>query len=83
MHQPMEVREGGRARKISRLEGLLLRCLEAALKGDLKATSFLLNRYRLIESDETGYDEPLTHDEQTILEEFAKRFPPSAKLEKE
>jgi Family of unknown function (DUF5681) len=83
MHQRMEVREGGRARKISRLEALLLRCLEAALKGDLKAMAFLLNRYRLIESAETEQGEPLGHDEQSILEEFAKRFPPNVQPVKE
>lgn len=83
MHQRMEVREGGRARKISRLEALLLRCLEAALKGDLKAMAFLLNRYRLIESAETEHGEPLSHDEQSILEEFAKRFPPNVQPVKE
>lgn len=83
MHQRIEVREGGRARKVSRLEGLYLRCLESALKGNLKAMAFLLNRYRLIESTEAEQDDPLSHDEQTILEEFAKRFPPSAKPKKE
>lgn len=83
MHQRMEVREGGRARKISRLEALLLRCLEAALKGDLKAMAFLLNRYRLIENAETEHGEPLSHDEQSILEEFAKRFPPNVQPVKE
>jgi hypothetical protein len=83
MHQRMEVREGGRARKISRLEALLLRCLETALKGDLKAMAFLLNRYRLIESAEPEDGEPLSHDEKTILEEFAKRFPPDVQPEKE
>lgn len=83
MHQRMEVREGGRARKISRLEALLLRCLEAALKGDLKAMAFLLNCYRLIEGDETEHGEPLGHDEQSILEEFAKRFPPKVQPVKE
>ncbi|ODS02600.1 hypothetical protein AUC71_01465 [Methyloceanibacter marginalis] len=83
MHQRMEVREGGQARKISRLEALLLRCLEAALKGDLKAMAFLLNRYRLIENAETEQGEPLSHDEQSILEEFAKRFPPNVQPVKE
>jgi len=76
MHQRMEIREGGRARKISRLEALLLRCLEKALGGDLKAMAFLLNRYRLIEGAEAEHGEPLSHDEKAILEEFAKRFPP-------
>jgi hypothetical protein len=83
MHQRMEIREGGRSRKISRLEALLLRCLEAALKGDLKAMAFLLNRYRLIEGAEAEHGEPLSHDEKTILEEFAKRFPPNVQPEKE
>ena len=83
MHQRMEVREGGRTRKISRLEALLLRCLDAALKGDLKAMAFLLNRYRLTESAESDNGEPLSHDEKTILEEFAKRFPQNVQPEKE
>ena len=83
MGQRMEVREGGRTRKISRLEALLLRCLESALKGDLKAMAFLLTRYRLIESAEPADGVPLDHDVETILEEFAKRFPQNVQPEKE
>ena len=82
MHQRMEVRESGRARKISRLEALLLRCLEAALKGDLKAMAFLLNRYRGIEGGESE-DEPLNQSEKAILDEFARRLPPDSQKDKE
>ena len=57
-NRQIESREGGRVRKISVLEGMLLKFTEDALKGNPKSAAFLLNRYRLAEgtvpeSDET------------------------------
>ncbi|MGY4615477.1 hypothetical protein ACVWZ4_000704 [Bradyrhizobium sp. USDA 4472] len=43
-NRKVDVRQGGRLRKLSLLEAICLRCAEDALKGNLKATAFLLNR---------------------------------------
>ena len=70
MARNIEIREGGRARKISVLAAILLRFAESALKGDAKSATFLLNRYGAFqEPEETpGNDQ----DDQQILDAFAK-----------
>lgn len=45
------IREGGRQRKVSLLEAMILKFVEDALKGNPKTAAFVLNRYRLAEGD--------------------------------
>ena len=46
LSRKVTIRQGDRARKIPLLEAIILKMVEEALHGDLKATSFLLNRVR-------------------------------------
>jgi len=41
LNRKIEIREGGRVRKITVHEAILLRCVDDALKGNVKTTSFL------------------------------------------
>lgn len=69
----MTVRIGGRERKIPVMEGIHRRNVESALKGDLKASAFLLNRYGAMVTGELAQDE-LGDDDKEVLAAFAKRF---------
>jgi len=72
LNRKIEIREAGRARKITVLEAMFLRFTEAALKGDAKAATFLLNRYRPPEADEASMNE-LTREDEEILDAFTRR----------
>jgi hypothetical protein len=63
----IEMREGGRVRKVSVLEGMLLRFAEDALKGNPKSAAFLLNRYRLTEGPSPA-TEDLDEDDRAIFD---------------
>jgi hypothetical protein len=65
-------RSGGRVRKISVLEGILLRIADSALKGDIKSATFMLNRYAALVSGELQ-PQDLSDDDREVLEAFAQR----------
>jgi hypothetical protein len=73
LNRRLEIREAGRARKISVLEAMLLKFTEDALKGNTKSAVFLLNRYRGFDGPETEPGE-LDQDDRQILDDFAKRL---------
>jgi len=70
MTRNIEIREGGRARKISVLAAILLRFAESALKGDAKSATFLLNRYGAVKGAEEAPES--NQDDEKILAEFVK-----------
>ena len=80
LNRRLEIREAGRARKISVLEAMLLKFTEDALKGNTKSAIFLLNRYRGFDGPKTEPGE-LDQDDRQILDDFAKRL--QAQLKKE
>jgi hypothetical protein len=67
LNRQIESREAGRIRKISVLEGMLLKFAEDALKGNTKSATFLLNRYRLAEAT-TPEETDLDQDDREVLE---------------
>jgi hypothetical protein len=74
LERKIDVRSnGGRARKVTVLEAMLLRFVEDALKGNVKTGSFLLNRFGALVSGELRPEE-LGDDDREVLEAFAKRF---------
>jgi hypothetical protein len=80
-NRQIESREAGRVRKISVLEGMLLKFAEDALKGNPKSATFLHNRYRLAvgaapESDEND------QDDKQILDGFIERLQAELKAKK-
>jgi hypothetical protein len=73
LNRRIEIRQAGRLRKITVLEAMLLKFAEEALKGDAKAATFLLNRYRPPEANEGSANE-MTEEDQEILDAFTRRL---------
>lgn len=69
----IESRSAGRTRKITVLEGILLRITEDSLKGNTKSAAFLLNRYAAMVSGELQRQD-LSEDDREVLEAFAQRI---------
>lgn len=71
----VEVRQNGREKKITLLEAIWLRCAEDALKGNLKAAAFLLNRIKQLEpsSEQPANDVP-DMDDRKVLEFYAQQL---------
>lgn len=67
MNRQIDSRQGDQVRKISVLEGILLRFTEDALKGNPRSATFLLNRYHFTEGGE-GVTNALDQDDREVLE---------------
>lgn len=72
-NRQIEMREGGKTRKVSVLEGMLLRFTDDALKGNPKSAAFLLNRYRLTEGIATESDD-LDHDDREVFDALMREM---------
>jgi hypothetical protein len=73
LNRKIPIREGGRTRKITVLEAILLRFTEDSLKGNTKSAAFLLNRHGTLVAGEPQRAE-ISDDDQQILEAFAQRI---------
>ena len=73
LNRKIEVREGGRPRKMTVLEPILLRFTEDALKGNTKTAAFLFNSYAGNQTGEPQRDE-ISADDREVLDAFARRF---------
>jgi hypothetical protein len=72
LNRKVEVREAGKARKITVLEAILIRFTEDALKGNTKTAAFLFNRYTSGNTTDPETEEIIAGD-RAILDEFVKR----------
>jgi hypothetical protein len=72
LNRKIDIREGGRARKITILEAILLRFTEDALKGNTKSAAFLFNRYAGIQADESQSDDDINEDDRKVLDAFVR-----------
>lgn len=72
LHRKIEVREGGRVKKVTLLEAIHLRIAEDALKGNTKSAAFLLNRYAALVSGETPTS-TMSEDDHETLRNFLRR----------
>jgi hypothetical protein len=72
LHRKIEVREGGRTKKLTVLEAIHLRIAEDSLKGNTRSAAFLLNRYGALVSGETT-PATMTEDDEDILRDFLRR----------
>jgi Family of unknown function (DUF5681) len=73
LNRRVEAREGGKARKITILEAILLRFAEEALKGNTKTAAFLLDRYANRPTTEAETDE-LSPSDREVLDHFVERI---------
>lgn len=71
LNRKIDVRENGRVRKISVLEGILTKVADDALKGKDKSAAFLLNRKQVVESNEQPAAPLLDMDDRKVLESYA------------
>jgi hypothetical protein len=69
----IENRSAGRVRRITILEGILLRITDDSLKGNTKSAAFLLNRYAAMVSGEPQLND-ISDDDREVLEAFAQRL---------
>jgi Family of unknown function (DUF5681) len=74
LNRKLEVRDGGRVRKITILEAIYLQCIEHALKGDIKTAAFLFNRYAAAQAGEAQPGNEMSKDDREVLEAFTQRF---------
>jgi hypothetical protein len=75
LNRKIEIREGGKVRKITVLEAILLRFTEAALKGNTKTAAFLFDRYERHEDSHPGTDSSqLSASERKVLDDFTRRL---------
>jgi hypothetical protein len=73
LHRKIDIREGGRSRKIPILEAILLRIIEDSLKGNTKSATFVLNRFGTMVSGELQRTD-LSEDDREILEAFSQKI---------
>ena len=81
LNRKITVREGGKPRKITFMEAILLRIIEDSLKGNTKSASFILNRYAAMVSGELHTSE-ITQDDREVLEAFARQLEAKSKTER-
>ena len=75
LNRRIDIRQNGTVRKITLLEGILLKFAEDALKGNPKSAAFLLNRKLLTESSDQPADGPaLDMDDRKVLEHYAQQL---------
>jgi Family of unknown function (DUF5681) len=74
LDRKIEVRIGGKLRKMSVREAILTRFAEAALKGDTKAAAFLLQQYDKLASDSEHTNNATTPEEQEIIDAYLQDF---------
>jgi hypothetical protein len=74
LNRKIDIREGGRVRKITVFEAILLRFTEDALKGNTKSAAFLFNRYAGTQADESQPFDDINEDDREVLDAFVRRF---------
>lgn len=75
LNRKIDIRENGRVRKISVLEGILTRFADDALKGKDKSAAFLFNRKQQLESSsEQPANDVLDMDDRKVLEFYARQL---------
>lgn len=75
LYRKIPVHQGGKTRRITVLEAILLRFTEDSLKGNTKSAAFLLNRHSAISNTDTSSaSDELTEDDRDVLEAFAAKL---------
>jgi hypothetical protein len=79
LNEKIEVRVGGRVRRITVREAIVLRCIEDALKGNIKTANFVLGRSAAAEAGEVQELDEMSKDDREVLEAYERQI--TAKLE--
>jgi hypothetical protein len=67
--------ERGKTRKVSLLEAILRKLAEDCLKGNIRSTAFLLNRFQATSMGEESRTD-IGEDDKTVLEAYLKELQP-------
>jgi Family of unknown function (DUF5681) len=82
LNQRITIREGNRTRSLTKLDGLILTMVSAALKGDTKAQASLMTMMRSVgmigEAPEIGDAQPFTANDEAVIEDFLRRQTPAS-----
>jgi hypothetical protein len=70
LDRKVEMRIGGRIRKVSVREAILTRFAESALKGDIKPAAFLLQRYDMPDTGNEHATDTAMQDDEEIIKAF-------------
>ncbi|MHC4050453.1 DUF5681 domain-containing protein [Bradyrhizobium sp. 25ACV] len=74
LNRKIDIRDKGRLRKISVLEGIFTKFADDALKGKDKAAALLLNRKQQVESIEQPATPLLDTDDRKVLDAYADQL---------
>lgn len=73
LNRKIEIRQNGKVRKITILEGILHKLAEDSLKGNTKSAAFVLNRLAAIASTDSTETE-VNPDDKTVLHAYLSKF---------
>jgi hypothetical protein len=74
LDRKIAMRVSGTLRRVPVREAILTRFTESALKGDVKAAGFLLQRYDMAEAGDEHTTDLTTRDEQEIIDAFLQSY---------
>lgn len=73
LNRKVEIRQNGKVRKITILEGILHKLAEDSLKGNTKSAAFVLNRLASIASTDSTETE-VNPDDKAVLDAYLRKF---------
>lgn len=73
LNRKIEIRQNGRVRKITILEGIFHKLAEDSLKGNTKSATFVLNRLAAIASTASTESE-ISPDDKAVLDAYLRNF---------
>ncbi len=73
LNRKIEIRQNGRIRKITILEGIFHKLAEDSLKGNTKSAAFVLNRLAAIASTASAESE-VNPDDKAVLDAYLRNF---------
>lgn len=73
LNRKISIRQDGKVRKITILEGILHKLAEDSLKGNTKSAAFVLNRLAAIAST-AGAEAEINPDDKAVLDAYLQNF---------
>jgi len=72
LEEKIQIRVGSRVRTVTMRTAMLMRFRDAALKGDIKSATFILNRQNQHASNEPAQPD-INQDDQAVIEEYLRK----------
>jgi hypothetical protein len=74
LNKKIPIQERSRVRHVSVLEAVYFRVAQNALKGDLKAATFLMNRKAAVAQGRSGETPEMNEDDRAVLDSFVAQI---------